>query len=238
MAWAVAILASAHAALAAAQADTPTATVEIASEERRRGIGWSGGDPVLSVSATAGLTPGLSLTATATSLGGRNRHGNADGVADIDLRWSRQVSGWRVSAQGRYHIFAGTQRLDYGEVGAQASTIIGPASIDFGALYAPPQHGIGGDNLYIFTAASIGIPNTPLTLSGHVGHSSGNINDAFRATRLRPTGAYRDHGVALDWYRGKWFLGVHYTGTNIGRTANGNTNATGDRIIARAGFSF
>lgn len=229
------LVTAAHAMPAVAQSPGVDASVEAMSDERRRGISWSDGDPALRLGLSVPVTDGLSIESAATGLWGSTRHGGADGVIDAGLNWTRQLGGWRLSAQGRYHMFPGASGQDYGEVGAVAGFLLGPASIDFGAHYAPHQSAIGGDNLYLSIAGAIALPNTPFTLSGHVGRSSGDADDPARSARLRPDGTYRDHGIALDWYRGRWFAGLRYSGTSIGGPARRDA---GDKLIARAGFSF
>ena len=221
MAWAAAFGLAVHALPAIAQDRGLAATIEAASDERRRGLSWSDGDPVLRGTLSVPVTSGLSLDGAATTLWG-------------SPSWSQQVGGWRLTAQGRYHLFPGASDQGYGEVGAQAGFLIGPASVDIAAHYAPRQSAIGGDNLYVSAAAAVAVPGTPFTLSGHVGRSSGSVRDPFAAARLRPDGTYWDHGVALDWYRGQWFAGIRYAGSSIDGPAR--THA-GDRLIARVGFS-
>ncbi|MEG8223206.1 hypothetical protein OSJ57_21740 [Sphingomonas sp. HH69] len=234
VAWAAAFGLAVHALPAIAQDRGLAATIEAASDERRRGLSWSDGDPVLRGTLSVPVTSGLSLDGAATTLWGSARHGGADAAIDIGPSWSQQIGGWRLTAQGRYHLFPGASDQGYGEVGAQAGFLIGPASVDIAAHYAPRQSAIGGDNLYVSAAAAVAVPGTPFTVSGHVGRSSGKVRDPLAAARLRPDGSYWDHGVALDWYRGQWFAGIRYAGSSIDGTAR--THA-GDRLIARVGFS-
>ncbi|WIW89016.1 hypothetical protein K3M67_03275 [Sphingobium sp. V4] len=234
-AWLGALLLAGHAVPAAAQdAAGPTVTLEVVSEDRRRGLGWSGGDPVLRGTLSLPVADGLSLDGTATSLWGSARHGGADAAIDLGASYARQLGGFRLTAEGRYHLFPGASDQGYGEVGAIAGFTLGPASVDLGARYAPRQSAIGGDNLYLSTSAAIGIPGTPLTLSGHLGRSSGDVRSPLRAARLRPDGGYWDHGVALDWYRGRWSAGLRYADTDIAATGNTHAGAT---LIGRVGLT-
>ncbi|WP_088184615.1 TorF family putative porin [Sphingobium sp. Z007] len=240
MAWLGAIALVGHAVPAAAQyASDSTVTLEAASDERRRGLSWSDDDPVLRGTLSVPVAPGLSLDGAATTLWGGDRHGGADAVIDLGATYMRQVGGWRLSAESRYHFFPGASGArddgwSYGEVGAIAGFSLGPASIDLGARYAPRQSAIGGDNLYLSASAAVGIPGTPLSLSGHVGRSSGNVRDTLSAARLRPDGGYWDHGVALDWYHGRWSAGVRYANSSIDGPARKHAGAT---LIARVGWT-
>jgi len=229
------VLAATSAAPAHAQyASGLSATVEVASDERRRGISWSDGDPVLRGTASLPVTDGLNLDAAAISLWGSHRHGGADAVADLGATYARQIGGWRLSAEGRYHLFPGASHRGYGELGAGAGFLIGPASIDLAANYAPKQSSIGGDNLYLAASAAVGVPGTPLTLSARVGRSSGDADDPARAARLRPDGAYWDHGVSIDYLQGRWFAGLRYANSDIDGPGSAHTGAS---LIARFGLS-
>lgn len=234
------MLLAGHAVPAAAQyAAGPTITLEAASDERRRGLSWSDGDPVLRGSVSVPVAEGLSLDGAATTLWGGDRHGGADAVLDLGATYAKQLGGWRLTAEGRYHLFPGASRASngnwgYGEVGAIAGFALGPASVDLGARYAPRQSAIGGDNLYMSASSAFAIPGTPFTLSGHVGRSSGDVRDPAKAARLRPDGGYWDHGVALDWYQGRWSAGLRYADTDIDAP---NSAHGGASLIARVGFT-
>jgi len=204
--------------------------LEAASDERRRGISWSEGDPVLGASASLSVLPSLSLDVAATSLRGSARHGGADAVIDIDADYGMQLGAVRVQALGSWHAFPGTSGMGYGEVGAGLGYQFGPAAFDLFARYAPDQAAIGGDNLVLGSALAIGIPRTPLTLSAHLARSSGSNDDPVRARRLRPDGAYWDHGVALDYHRGRWSAGLRYSSSSIGK---GAAFHAGPALIAR-----
>ncbi len=240
MAWLGALLLAGHAVPAAAQyASGPTVTIEAASDERRRGLSWSDGDPVLRGTLSVPVAQGFSLDGAATTLWGSDRHGGADAVLDLGATYVKQLGGFRLSAEGRYHLFPGASRADdrdwgYGEVGAIAGFSLGPASIDLGARYAPRQSAIGGDNLYLSGGAAMGIPGTPFTMSGHVGRSSGDVRNPVSAARLRPDGAYWDHGVALDWYQGRWSAGLRYADTDIDAP---DTRHAGATLIGRVDFT-
>ncbi|SCW91432.1 conserved hypothetical protein [Sphingobium faniae] len=211
-----------------------SATVEVASDERRRGISWSDGDPVVRGTLSLPVAEGLSLDAAAVSLWSSDRHGGADAVADLGATYVRQIGGWRLSAEGRYHLFPGASHQGYGELGAGAGFLIGPASIDLSAHYAPSQSAIGGDNLYLAASAAAGVPGTPLTLSARIGRSSGDTDNPARAARLRPDGAYWDHGVSVDYLQGRWFAGLRYANSSIDGP---NSAHTGASLIARFGLS-
>lgn len=214
--------------------DGPSLTLEAASDERRRGLSWSDGAPVVRASVSAPVTSELSLDATAVTLWGSNRHGGADAVVDARASYVRQLGGWRLSAEATYHLFPGTSNQGYAELGAATGFQLGPASIDLFTRYAPDQGAIGGDNLYIATALAVGIPGTPLTVSGHVGRSSGDADAPLHAARLRPDGRYWDHGVAVEYRKDRWSAGLRYNDSSVG---NGVAHA-GATLIGSVGVTF
>ncbi|AEG48214.1 Conserved hypothetical protein CHP02001 [Sphingobium chlorophenolicum L-1] len=235
VALACALAAWASAGPAFAQyADRVSATVEIASDERRRGLSWSEGDPVVRAALSVPVTEGLSLESSAVSLWGNDRHGGADAVVDLGAAYVRQIGGWRLSAEGRYHLFPGSSGQGYGEIGAGPGFLIGPASIDLSGSYAPRQSAVGGDNLYLSASASAGVPGTPLTVSARIGRSSGNVHNPLRAARLRPDGAYWDYGIGVDYLKGRWFAGLRYADSSIDASRARHGGAT---LIGRLGFS-
>lgn len=220
---------------AVAQVDGgPSATLEIASEERRRGLGWSDSRPVARATISMPLDGGLSLDTMAATLRGAARHGGATAVVDLGPTYVRHIGGWRLVAEARYHLFPGASDYGYGDIGAGAGFLIGPASVDLFAGYAPRHASIGGDNLYLTASATMALPGTPFTLSTHVGRSSGKSRDPIRAARLRPDGRYWDHGISLDWLRGRWFAGLRYADSDIAPARDSHAGAS---LIARAGLA-
>lgn len=217
-------------ALAQGMDGGPSLLLEAASDERRRGLSWSDGAPVLRASASLPVGPALALDIAATSLWGGEPHGGADAAIDIGARYGMLAGAFRGQVQGSYHAFPGASGMGYGEIGGDIGYQLGPAAFDLFAHYAPDQSALGGDNLVLGSALSIGIPRTPLTLSAHLARSSGKSDDPARSRRLRPDGIYWDHGVALDYHRGRWSAGLRYADSSIAKAA---TPHAGPTLIAR-----
>lgn len=190
-------------------------TFSAASEERRRGLSWSDGDPVVGAAVSLPVADAFTIDAAVTSLGGSARHGGADALIELGAGYVTQAGAWRLSAQAKYLAFPGASNQGYAELGAGAGVLIGPASLDFSADYAPRQSAIGGDNLSLAIVPSLGVPGTPFTVWVRLGHHSGNIRDALRAQRLRPNGRYWDHGAGVDWLQGRWSAGLRYSNSSI-----------------------
>lgn len=235
MAWLAAAIPALSQTAMAQTASGPTLSLELASDERRRGLSWSDGEPVVRANVSVPVNQEISIDATAVSLWGSRRHGGADAAVDVQASYGRQLGGWRLSADATYTLFPGASDQGYAKIGATAGFLIGPANIDLFTRYAPRQSAIGGDNLYMGTALAIGLPGTPFTLSGHIGHSSGAVRDPVRAGRLRPDGRYWDHGLALDYRRGRWLAGLRYANSSIDRDASDHAGAT---VIGRVSVTF
>ena len=160
------------------------------------------------------------------------------GSVEVDLYagWTKEVTpGFTVDVGLLYYYYPnGTNRVatfgavgpsglptfagyndfptDYFEPYASVSTTFGPVSAKLGVAYAWDQKALGSeDNLYVFTDLGAGIPNTPVSLSAHLGYADG----VQSPERLTGSGT----GGGFDWSLGatynitdKLSLGASYVG--------------------------
>lgn len=198
-------------------AQGPRFQLEVASDERVRGLSWSEGKAAATVGARVPVLADVELSAAATTLRGSARHGGADALLRLGAGWSREVgSGWRLGLGATGYVFAGASGYNYAEVEARAGYSLGPATLRAALRYAPEQAAIGGSNLHAAVEADFGVPGTPVTLYGGVGHSSGTVSDPPRAQRLRPGGDYWDWSLGGEWIEGPAALGIKWTDTSAG----------------------
>lgn len=236
------LLAAGTIAAPAAAQSTLSGGVELATDERRRGLGWSGGDAALSADLAGGIA-GLDASARIVTTRGARRHDGADAVADLALRKRWQAGAITLDGGGVAHLFAGAgRRMDYGELTAGAQYSYAIALIRAGIDWAPPQVAIGGSVVHVHAGISAGLPGTPLTLSGAIGRSMGT-GDGARAQRLRPGGDYTDWRIGVEHVRDRWTLGLDYVGTDVARTLAGTSPLAdpannGDRLLGRVRLSF
>lgn len=224
-----------------------SATLEVMSEEERRGLNWSEGRAALGGDVRV---PVGRFDASARVVTTRDsvRHDGADAVVDlvVGTGWDLGAIQLRTDAIG--HVFAGSRtKADYVEAGVSASYGYGPLYATLGVIGAPSQRAIGGSNVYLYANANAGIPGTPLTVLAELGHSSGSVRDTVRAGRLRPGGSYSNWRLGLEHRRDRLTVGVDYVGTDIAGTGDAGTgdasrfadrrNAT-DRLIGRLQVSF
>lgn len=212
------VLAGALFPLPALAQQGPSLEASIASDYRERGLSWSGGRAVAQLYAEAPLSSGIGISAQATTIRGAARHGGADAGFDLraDYRGDSGLIYWRSGVTG--HLFVGgTGSRDYVEGDVTAGVMVGPLDLSLKASYAPSQRAIGGSNFHARAGASMGLTGTPFTLTGHLGHSSGSVDDPMRAARLRPGGSYTDWGMGLDYNHGPIRFSLDYTDTDISR---------------------
>ncbi len=193
----------------------PEFSVGVSSDDRRRGLSWSGGRAALDAAIHVPLGDAFTIGAEATTLRGSRRHGGADAGIDLNAGYRGDAGPWQLSAGVVGHLFPGEGRLNYTEAEAGAGYLIGPAQLGLHVSYAPSQAAIGGDNLYLGAGADVAVPGTPFTLIGGVGRSSGSVDNVIRALRLRPGGTYWDYRLAVEHVRGPLVAGLRYTDTSI-----------------------
>ena len=226
----------------AAHAQDLSGGVELATDESRRGLSWSEGR--IAASADAMVTLGaVDASVRVVSTRDAARHAGADAVADLELGAVTDAGAFRLRGHVTAHVFTGArEKMDYVELGGRASYTLGPLQLGAGAVYAPDQRAIGGDNLYLFGSANAGIPMTPLTASAAIGRSTGNTDDPVRATRLRPLGNYSDWKLGLEFNQFPFTLGIDYVGTDFARRTTSSPYAdlgnSGDRVMGRVRLSF
>lgn len=96
---------------------------------------------------------------------------------------------------------------DYVEFYGSVGFGFGPAEATVGVAYAPDQASLGDtDNFYIYTDLGVGIPDTPLTVTGHLGYTDGFLT-------------FTNDSQAFDWsigvestIAGPVSIGVSYVG--------------------------
>ncbi|MFZ1741930.1 MAG: TorF family putative porin [Pontixanthobacter sp.] len=162
--------------------------VALVSDYRFRGISFSDGDPALQGGIDIAHSSGLYVGTWASTISGGSPYGEME--LDIYGGWSGEVSdGVSVDVGLLYYIYPTENELanflgvdtDYFEPYASISGSLGPVSATLGAAYAWKQNSVGNgseDNIYIYTDFETAIPNTPLTLTAHLGYNDGPFSVA------------------------------------------------------------
>ncbi|MET3711233.1 hypothetical protein ABIC65_001935 [Sphingomonas trueperi] len=216
--------------------------VELSTDESRRGLSWSENQLSASGDLSAGIL-GFDASARVAMVRESSRHAGADTVFDLEAGRRFGIGALNLRGFVTGHVFTGAARaMDYVEVGGEGNFSFGPLQLNGGAIYAPDQGPIGGDNLYLHAGAAVGVPSTPFTVSGSIGHTTGSTDD-IRAARLRPTGDYTDWRIGVEHVSGPLTLGVDYVGTDIDTnravsSPYADLRHSGNRVLGRARLSF
>lgn len=218
---------------------TISGNAAIVTQYRFRGVGFSDGDPAIQggidVSHSSGFyvgTWGSSLEECETCT-----FASPYGHTELDIYggWSGEIaSGISADIGVLYYYYPnGWDAVDtdvielYGSLGYS----FGPVETTVGVAYAPDQDSLGSsDNLYIYGDVGVGIPNTPISLSGHLGYTDG-------------AWALPSDGNGLDWSIGAEFaatenlsIGVSYIGVeSSGPSTDGFDD---DAIVGTLSISF
>jgi len=213
---------SAAAAPAMAQDDEETSSevevsgnVALVSDYRFRGVSFSDGDPALQGGIDVSHSSGLYVGTWASSISGGSAFGELE--LDVYAGYSGELSdGLSFDVGLLYYMYPTESELadlldtdtDYFEPYASVSGDLGPVSATLGVAYAWDQSALGDeDNIYIYTDFETAIPDTPFSLSAHIGYTDGVL-------------APDTDGTAFDWGLGASYavsdslsLGVNYVDT-------------------------
>ncbi|WP_298811563.1 TorF family putative porin [uncultured Sphingomonas sp.] len=218
---------------------TVSGSVGLVSDYRFRGVSQSDEQLAIQGGLTIAHESGVYIGTWGSNLAGWGTFGGANMELDLIAGYKTTLTeGVALDVGATWYMYpGGFDNTDFIEPYAKVSGTIGPASVLAGIAYAPKQEALGSwyrngasaaagvydnpgdknDNLYLWTDASVGVPNTGLTAKGHVGFSKGNKGLGPFATSVAPTGEY------IDWMAGVDYavpgtpltLGVAYTDTDI-----------------------
>lgn len=229
------------AAPALAQEEAPPAdftvsgNVALVSDYRFRGLSLSAGDMAVQGSINVNHSSGFYVGTWASSLEDSPVYGNME--VDVYAGWSGAVSSGLTADVGLvYYVYpnGSVGAANYFEPYASVTAAFGPATAKVGVTYAWEQGSLGNDdNLYIYTDLGVGIPNTPLSLSAHLGYTDGALSPKLL------TGAGTDGGI--DYSLGasynitpKLSLGVSYVGVE----GNSIDSFSNDAVVATLKLNF
>lgn len=153
-----------------------SANVAMTSEYRFRGVDLSGGELAIQGGVDVAHDSGFYIGTWASSLD-ETTVGFGSTELDIYGGWSGEVAdGVSVDVGVIQYIYpdAGPGDFDYTEFYGSVGFTFGPAEATVGVAYAPDQDSLGStDNTYVYTDLGVGIPDTPITLTGHLGYTDG-----------------------------------------------------------------
>ncbi|ANY20914.1 Bacterial protein of unknown function (Gcw_chp) [Tsuneonella dongtanensis] len=213
-------------------------SVTLVSDYRFRGVSLSGGDPAVQGGITVTHESGFYIGTWASSIddGGTDIYGDME--LDVFGGWSGDLAEGVGLDVGlllyAYPTNAAGVKAQYWEPYATISGQLGPVEAKLGVNYAWEQASLGNDdNLYIHTELATSIPNTPLSLSAHLGYTDGVLAPPFLAGTADDSGFDWSIGASAT-VLGSLTLGVSYVGVE-GPSINGFTD---DAVVFSLGASF
>lgn len=230
---AAALLAPASMAHAQDAEDSPPITVNgsvtLTSDYRFRGVSQSNNSFAIQGGLTASHESGFYAGFWSSSLAGWGTFGGPNIELDLLGGFKFPVGGGALDVGLTWFMYpSGANNTDFAELFAKLSGAAGPVNLLAGVAYAPKQEALGNwsnhpdsrigdteDNLYLWGDISYTIPETPVTLKGHIGYSDGNPGLGPNGTSIAPTGKYFDWLLGADVVVGPVTLGVAYIDTDI-----------------------
>jgi uncharacterized protein (TIGR02001 family) len=218
---------------------TVTGNVALVTDYRFRGVSQSAGDPAIQGGLTLNHKSGLYIGTWSSSINFANVGGDAVfGNQELDIfgGWTGDLgSGLTADVGLLYYAYPGghTGKAEFLEPYASLSTSVGPAKFKVGANYAWSQDAIfDDDNLYVYTNVDIGIPNTPVTVSGHLGYQDGPLAADFWSS---PDETSWDWSIgASATVLGPLSIGVSY----VGNGSPAIDGLTDDAVVGTLSASF
>jgi uncharacterized protein (TIGR02001 family) len=219
---------------------TVTGGVTLTTDYRFRGITQSREDVAIQGTVNVNHESGLYAGVWASSIDGTvSLPGYGDAELDLYAGYTKTFdSGVGVDVGLLYYWYpdgASGANTDFFEPYASLIYSVGPVTAKVGANYAwGDQAGLAdNDSLYLRGDVTVGIPNTPVSFLGHIGHTDGQLGI------LAPAGKYTDWSLGLEAAHKFAKVGVQYVDTNITHRA-GYADAIGadGTVLAYVTLSF
>ena len=216
---------------------TVTGGATVVSDYRFRGISQT--DRKVAVQGTATVThkSGLYASFWGSSIDDYVANGS-DQELDLIAGYSHSFSnGVKLDGGVLYYYYPGGGRAntDFFEPYVDVSATYGPVTGKVTANYAPKSRALSvgngrEDNLYLSGDLSTGIPNTPLGLSGHLGHT-------FGPSYLSIGKGYTDWNLGATATFNHIVVGLSYVDTDKTLLYD-RRNLSGSGVVASVGVSF
>lgn len=202
----------------------------LVTDYRFRGVDTSGGDIAIQGTINVSHASGFYIGTWASSI----EEDLGLGHTELDLYggWAGDLGGGLGLDVGvLYYVYPNADDgviSDYVEPYAKLSYTYGPGKLTLGVAYAPEQEALfDEDNLYLSADLAVGIPDTGITLTGHLGYVDG-------------VQAFDDDDTAVDFSVGATYaltdnltVGVAYV------DVDGDVeNFTDDTVVASIGVAF
>ncbi|MBB6124119.1 TorF family putative porin [Sphingobium subterraneum] len=216
-----------------APAVTVSGGATVVSDYRFRGISQTDKRFAVQGSLTATHESGFYVSAWGSSVDDYVAAGS-DQEIDLIAGYSKTFGPATVDVGVLYYYYPGSggANTDFVEPYASVKGAVGPVTAKVGIAYAPKQHAIaaGGanrsDNTYVYGDLSGSIPNTPVSITAHVGESFGR---SFLTNGLKN---YTDWSLGATYTWNHITFGVSYVDTDFKKSEDISPSG---RHIGKAG---
>ncbi|AMK21754.1 MULTISPECIES: TorF family putative porin [unclassified Sphingobium] len=222
---------------------TVTGNAAVVTDYRFRGISQTDKRFALQGGITVTHESGFYVSVWGSSIDDYVYNGG-DQELDLIAGYSKTVGAATFDAGVLYYYYPGTGGInsDFFEPYASVKGTFGPATAKLSAAYAPKQAAIGlgsqipgggpkEDNLYVAGDLSASIPNTPLGVSAHLGHS-------FGPSYLTIGKEYTDWNVGATYTWSHLTFGVSYVDTDKSLYSPSGRNISKAGVVGSITASF
>ena len=203
----------------------------VVSDYRFRGFSQSNEEAAIQGTFSISHESGLYLGTWGSSIGFANGT-----EIDVFAGYSTEVTpGLTADIGATLYLYPGTADSSIIEPYFSLSGDLGPASVKTGIAWAPGgQDSLGGDSgVYVYGDVGVGIPDTPITLKGHLGYAK---SDSFLGGL---DGEVLDYSVGVDFSWNVLTLGVAYVNTDAPKLGGYKESVGADgAVIFSLGASF
>ena len=216
---------------------TISGSTTVVSDYRFRGISQTDKRFALQGGITATHSSGVYVSVWGSSIDDYVANGG-DQELDLIAGYSTSVGAATIDFGVLYYYYPGSGGInsDFFEPYASVTGDFGGASAKLSVAYAPKQSAltVGNgkeDNLYTALDLSGDIPDTGLSLTGHIGHS-------FGPSYLTIGDEYTDWSIGASYSLGALSLGVSYVDTDKSLYSPSGRNISKAGVVFSLGASF
>ena len=224
---------------AATPALTVTANAAVVSDYRFRVISQTNKNVALQGGFTVSHESGFYVSTWGSSIDDYIAAGS-DQELDLIGGYTKTFGGATIDVGVLYYFYPGNAKgtnTDFFEPYASIKGTFGPATAKLTANYAPSSKALSDgvkskrDNLYLAGDLSATIPNTPIGLSAHLGHS-------FGPSYLTIGKSYTDWNLGATYTWSHLTFGVSYVDTNKSLFSPSGKNISKAGVVGSVTASF
>ncbi|WP_068073807.1 TorF family putative porin [Novosphingobium lentum] len=216
---------------------TITGSAAIVSQYRFRGLAQSDNKPVVQGAITVAHKSGFYISTWGSSASAGASPINIGGT-EIDVyggyTHTFSGSGVTIDGGGYGYIYPGAPNGNYYELYGSLAKAFGPATAKVGVYYAPSQRVFNFNftspthhNAYVYGELGGSIPNTPISIHTHLGHTGGGFDWG------KP---YLDYSAGVSYKYKALTFDMSIVGTNVSKTDINNGFGCGGSAVCIDSF--